>query len=69
MKTTTDKIVYFVVAVDLSTGTKYIDDETLLAVFPNGSVLDTETNEWCKESDEEYTQAVAILNNSEWETE
>jgi hypothetical protein len=69
METTTDKIVYFVVAVDLSTKTKYIDDETLTAVFPNGSVFDTEQNEWGDESQKEYAQALAILNNSEWETE
>ena len=69
METTTDKIVYFVVAVDLSTKTKYIDDETLTAVFPNGSVFDTEQNEWGGESQKEYAQALTILNNSEWETE
>jgi hypothetical protein len=52
---TPEKIVYFVVAVDLSTGTKYIDDETLTARFPKSD-----------ESYEEYTQALAILNNPEW---
>jgi hypothetical protein len=52
---TPEKIVYFVVAVDLSTGTKYIDDETLTARFPKGD-----------ESYDEYTQALAILNNPEW---
>lgn len=66
---TTDKIIYFVIAVDLSTNTKYIDDETLVARFPHGAVFDTETNEWVHENPDEYAEALAILNNTEWEKE
>jgi hypothetical protein len=50
---TPEKIVYFVVAVDLSTGTKYIYDARY-------------SDPKCDESYEEYTQALAILNNPEW---
>lgn len=65
----TDKIIYFVVAVDLSTKTKYIDDEMLVGKFPDGAVLDTETNEWVHENPDEYAEALEILNNPEWEKE
>ena len=66
---TTDKIVYFVVAVDLATKTKYIDDEMLVARFPDGSALDTEHFEWVDETPEESAEALAILNLPVWEKE
>lgn len=66
---TTDKIVYFVVAVDLCNKTKYIDDEMLVSRFPDGSVFDTEHYEWVDEDQEEYAEALAILNNPDWEKE
>lgn len=66
---TTDKIVYYVVAVDLVNKTKYIDDEMLVARFPDGSAFDTEHFEWVDETSEESAEALAILNNPEWEKE
>lgn len=66
---TTDKIVYFVIAVDLSTNTKYIDDEMLMARFGNGVVYNTDTQEWEKETQEEYEKGLAILNLPVWEKE
>lgn len=70
METTTDKIVYFVVAVDLSTKTKYIDDEMFtISGFQNGHAYNLDTQEWEKETEEEYAEALAILNNPEWEKE
>jgi hypothetical protein len=64
-----DKIVYFVVGVDLTTGKKHIDDEMLMSRFDAGQVWNTETQEWEKETDEEYQFALDVLNNGEWEKE
>jgi hypothetical protein len=64
-----NKQYYFVVAVDLGTGTKRIDDETLTARFTGGTVWNENTGEWEQDNDEEYPQALAILNNGEWEKE
>ena len=52
------KTIYFVVAVDLETGTKYIDDNML-----------TSLPCYSEETDEEYTMALSILNNGNWECE
>ena len=65
---TTDKIVYFVVAVDLSTKTKYIDDNRFSS-FEQCHGCDIDNGEWVQETYEEYAEALAILNNTEWEKE
>jgi hypothetical protein len=63
------KLYYFVVAVDLETETKHIDDETLTARFPDGAVWNEETEEWEQDIDEEYARALEILNNEHWASE
>lgn len=65
---TTGKVVYFVVAVDLSTKTKYIDDEEF-TYLDNHHAWDIDKAKWVQETDEEYAEALAILNNTEWEKE
>lgn len=68
--TTTGKTVYFVVAVDLETKTKYIDDEMFTTSgFQNGHAYNIDSQEWEYETEEEYAEALAILNNPEWEKE
>lgn len=62
----TNKIIYFVVGVDLDTGTKHIDDDILMARFGNGVVYNTDTQEWVDETQEEYEKGLAILNSPEW---
>ena len=63
-QTETNKVIYFVVAVDMSTGTKHIDDGLLMERFDSGTMYDTNTQEWEKETEEEYKVALSILNNS-----
>jgi hypothetical protein len=63
------KRIYFVVAVDLETQTKSIDDRILVDRFTEGPAFDCASGLWTKETDEEYLQALEILNNPEWEKE
>jgi hypothetical protein len=63
------KTIYFVVAVDLETGTKYIDDNMLTSLPCYSLALDNNTKEWTQETDEEYAMALSILNNGNWECE
>lgn len=64
-----EKVLYFVVAVDLFAKTKYIDDEMLTGRFPDGTAFDIEKYEWVDETPEEYAEALEILNNPKWEKE
>jgi hypothetical protein len=64
-----NKQYYFVVAIDLQTGTKRLDDETLTARFPSGAVWNEDTQQWEEDIQEEYEKALAILNNEKWENE
>lgn len=61
------KQVHFVIVVDLGTGEKFIDDDTLTARFDDGSTWDTDTQEWIEEEEEDYERALAILNDKEIE--
>jgi len=64
------RVVHFVVAVDLETGDKFIDDETFVAKFGFERVWNTETNKWEEEDwDKDYVPALEILNNSDWRAE
>ena len=56
-------VVHFVISVDLDTKEKRIDDDTLSAVFHSGTAWDTEKCEWFVEEDDEYQEALAILND------
>jgi len=64
-----NKQYYFVVAIDLQTGTKHIDDDVLNARFPSGAVWNEDTQQWEEDTQEEYEKALAILNNEKWENE
>lgn len=57
------KIVHFVISIDLEDKTKKIDDDTLTAIFHSGTAWDTDECEWVIETDEEYQEALAILND------
>lgn len=55
--------VHFVITIDLDDKTKTIDDETLCAKFHDGTTWDTDEAEWVFETDEEYEEALTILND------
>lgn len=57
-----NKIVYFIVGVDIDKGTKFIDDEEYKKLHELLSETDIETLE-------DYNKALAILNGAEWEKE
>lgn len=57
------KVIHFVISVDLDTKEKRIDDDTLSAVFHSGTAWDTIANEWVCEDEDEYQEALAILND------
>ena len=62
--------VYFVIAVDLDDKTVRIDDDTFVARFSkNEQVWDDETSEWRDYADDEYENAVAILNEKRLEND
>jgi hypothetical protein len=61
---TKNKIVYFLVGVDVDKGTKFIDDEGYTKICQ----LLNRTDEQ-EETQEDYDKAIVILNNSEWEKE
>jgi hypothetical protein len=60
------KTIYFLVAVDLETGTKHIDDDMAASLPYPHLALDNETLEWVEETPEEYAKALAVLNSSHW---
>ena len=57
------KEIHFVITVNLEDKSKRIDDDTLSAVFYNGTGWDTDKQEWFVEEDDEYQEALAILND------
>ncbi len=59
-----DKVVYFLIGVDIDKGTKFIDDEE----YTNMLQLLNKTDD-PKETQGDYDKALVILNNPEWEKE
>jgi len=59
-----DKVVYFLIGVDIDKGIKFIDDEA----YTNMLQL-LNKNDDPKETQEDYDKALVILNNPEWEKE
>jgi hypothetical protein len=59
-----NKIIYFLVGVDINNGTKFIDDEEFTTICQLLNRTDDQ-----KETQEDYDKAIVILNNSEWEKE
>lgn len=59
-----DKVVYFLIGVDIDKGIKFIDDEAYTNML---QLLDK--NDDPKETQEDYDKALVILNNPEWEKE
>jgi hypothetical protein len=58
---------YFVIAVDLDEKSKSIDDDVLMARFGRAVCWDDSLEEWVVETDEEYAEALEILNNKDKE--
>ena len=62
--------VYFVIAVDLDDKTVWIDDDTFVARFgKDEQVWDDKTSEWREYAEDEYENAVAILNEKRLEND
>ena len=59
-----NKVVYFLIGVDIDKGIKFIDDEAYTNML---QLLDK--NDDPKETQEDYDKALVILNNPEWEKE
>lgn len=58
------KYVHFVISVNLENNEVQIDDDTYTAVFHNGGLYDSETQEWrIEDYDTEYFPALEILNS------
>lgn len=57
------KEIHFVITVNLDEKSKRIDDDTLSAMFHSGTGWDSETQEWFVEEDDQYQEALAILND------
>jgi hypothetical protein len=62
--TNENKVVYFLIGVDIDKGIKFIDDEA----YTNMLQLLNKTDD-PKETQEDYDKALVILNNPEWEKE
>jgi aromatic ring hydroxylase len=62
--TNKNKVVYFLIGVDIDKGIKFIDDEA----YTNMLQLLNKTDD-PKETQEDYDKALVILNNPEWEKE
>ncbi len=59
-----DKIIYFLVGVNIDNGTKFIDDEEFTTICQLLNRTDDQ-----QETQEDYDKAIVILNNPEWEKE
>lgn len=59
-----NKLVYFLVAVDIDKGIKFIDDKEYTEICSLLNRLDAH-----EETQEDYDKALVILNNPEWEKE
>ena len=61
---TKNKVIYFLVGVDINKGVKFIDDQEYTKICQLLNRTDDQ-----QETQDDYDKALVILNNTEWEIE